>query len=174
MFTENLVPKSLAVFTTRNVEVRCLCRRSTPGYILDTGIHSGRLRNVNVAGYEVLYYVIQNKNDVACYLFTIITISRTNKRDKSEHLSGSKKNNNNKNVSLLYIMNGINMFFSKIFNGPKHVPVQVILLENLHVILEKTPRNDIRKEVLPLLYTAFDFSDIEVQVSFHLNYSIHK
>ncbi|XP_050419612.1 SCY1-like protein 2 isoform X4 [Adelges cooleyi] len=52
---------------------------------------------------------------------------------------------------------------SKIFNGPKHVPVQVILLENLHVILEKTPRDDIRKEVLPLLYTAFDFSDIEVQ-----------
>ncbi|XP_050538238.1 SCY1-like protein 2 isoform X2 [Daktulosphaira vitifoliae] len=52
---------------------------------------------------------------------------------------------------------------SKIFNGPKHVPVQVILLENLHVILDKTPRDDIRKEVLPLLYTAFDFSDIEVQ-----------
>lgn len=33
------------------------------------------------------------------------------------------------------------------------------------MILEKTPRDDIRKEVLPLLYTAFDFSDIEVQVS---------
>jgi SCY1-like protein 2 len=44
--------------------------------------------------------------------------------------------------------------------------VQVILLENLHVILEKTPRDDIRKEVLPLLYTAFDFSDIEVQVRY--------
>lgn len=41
----------------------------------------------------------------------------------------------------------------------------MILLENLHVILEKTPRDDIRKEVLPLLYTAFDFSDIEVQAS---------
>lgn len=50
------------------------------------------------------------------------------------------------------------------------MPVQVILLENLHVILEKTPRDDIRKEVLPLLYTAFDFSDIEVQVRFSLNY----
>lgn len=46
----------------------------------------------------------------------------------------------------------------------------MILLENLHVILEKTPRDDIRKEVLPLLYTAFDFSDIEVQVRIVFNH----
>lgn len=51
-----------------------------------------------------------------------------------------------------------------IFAAPKTIQATVTLLENLHVILEKTPRDDIRSEVLPLLFNAFE-NTIQVQVS---------
>lgn len=55
--------------------------------------------------------------------------------------------------------------FRSVFAAPKTIQATVTLLENLHVILEKTPRDDIRSEVLPLLFNAFE-STIQVQVSF--------
>lgn len=51
------------------------------------------------------------------------------------------------------------------FSIPKSIQATVTLLENLHVILEKTPREDIRSEVLPMLYNAFESATIQVQVS---------
>ncbi|KAF4525794.1 hypothetical protein B566_EDAN002056, partial [Ephemera danica] len=39
----------------------------------------------------------------------------------------------------------------------------VTLLENLHIVLEKTPRDDIRAEVLPMLYNAFESTTLQVQ-----------
>lgn len=53
--------------------------------------------------------------------------------------------------------------FRAVFAAPKTIQATVTLLENLHVILEKTPRDDIRSEVLPLLFNAFE-STIQVQV----------
>lgn len=47
---------------------------------------------------------------------------------------------------------------------PKSIQATVTLLESLHVILEKTPRDDIRTEVLPMLYNAFESTTIQVQV----------
>jgi SCY1-like protein 2 len=47
---------------------------------------------------------------------------------------------------------------------PKSIQATVTLLESLHVILEKTPRDDIRAEVLPMLYNAFESTTIQVQV----------
>lgn len=52
------------------------------------------------------------------------------------------------------------------FAAPKSIQATVTILENLHVILEKTPRDDIRSEVLPLLFNAFESTTIQVQVSF--------
>jgi SCY1-like protein 2 len=52
-----------------------------------------------------------------------------------------------------------------VFSAPKTVQATVTLLENLHIILEKTPRDDIRTEVLPMLYNAFESTTIQVQVS---------
>lgn len=51
------------------------------------------------------------------------------------------------------------------FVAPKSIQATVTILENLHVILEKTPRDDIRSEVLPLLFNAFESTTIQVQVS---------
>lgn len=50
------------------------------------------------------------------------------------------------------------------FNSPKTIQASVTILENLHVILEKTPRDDINTEVLPLLFNAFESTTIQVQV----------
>lgn len=55
-------------------------------------------------------------------------------------------------------------FFRSVFSTPKSVQAAVTLLENLHIILEKTPRDDIRSEVLPMLYSAFESTTIQVQV----------
>jgi SCY1-like protein 2 len=51
-----------------------------------------------------------------------------------------------------------------VFSIPKSIQATVILLENLHVILEKTPRDDIRSEVLPMLYNALESTTPQVQV----------
>ncbi|KAI5729876.1 hypothetical protein M8J76_007507 [Diaphorina citri] len=53
--------------------------------------------------------------------------------------------------------------FRSVFSAPKSIQATVTLLENLHVILEKTPRDDIRNEVLPMLYNGFESSTIQVQ-----------
>ncbi|XP_069702652.1 SCY1-like protein 2 [Periplaneta americana] len=53
--------------------------------------------------------------------------------------------------------------FRNVFSIPKSIQATVTLLENLHVILEKTPRDDIRSEVLPMLYNAFESTTIQVQ-----------
>lgn len=55
--------------------------------------------------------------------------------------------------------------FRIIFAAPKSIQATVTLLENLHVILEKTPRDEIRSEVLPLLFNAFESTTIQVQVA---------
>ncbi|XP_017768256.1 PREDICTED: SCY1-like protein 2 [Nicrophorus vespilloides] len=52
--------------------------------------------------------------------------------------------------------------FRDVFSARKSVQATVTLLEHLHIILEKTPRDDIRTEVLPMLYNAFE-SPIQVQ-----------
>lgn len=61
--------------------------------------------------------------------------------------------------------NECNVFCSRtVFSIPKSIQATVTLLENLHIILEKTPRDDIRSEVLPMLYNAFESATIQVQV----------
>ena len=57
------------------------------------------------------------------------------------------------------------MFHRMVFASPKSIQATVTLLENLHVILEKTPREDIRTEVLPLLFNSFESSTIQIQVN---------
>ncbi|XP_066155262.1 SCY1-like protein 2 isoform X2 [Euwallacea fornicatus] len=53
--------------------------------------------------------------------------------------------------------------FRQIFAAPKTVQAAVTILESLHIILEKTPREEIKSEVLPMLYNAFDSPTIQVQ-----------
>lgn len=58
----------------------------------------------------------------------------------------------------------IQIKYSAVFAAPKTIQATVTILENLHVILEKTPKDDIRSEVLPLLFNAFESTTIQVQV----------
>lgn len=53
--------------------------------------------------------------------------------------------------------------FKMVFASPKSIQATVTLLENLHIILEKTPQNDIRSEVLPLLFNSFESSTMQIQ-----------
>lgn len=54
-----------------------------------------------------------------------------------------------------------------VFAAPKSIQATVTILENLHIILEKTPQDDIRSEILPLLFNAFESSTIQVQVNIY-------
>ncbi|XP_023289663.1 SCY1-like protein 2 [Orussus abietinus] len=56
-------------------------------------------------------------------------------------------------------------FSRNVLSAPKSVQATVTLLENLHIILEKTPREDVRTEVLPMLYSSFESPMIQVQTA---------
>ncbi|XP_043463153.1 SCY1-like protein 2 isoform X1 [Leptopilina heterotoma] len=53
--------------------------------------------------------------------------------------------------------------FRSLFSIPKSTQGSVVLLENLHIILEKTPLDVIRDEVLPMLFASFDSPTIQVE-----------
>ncbi|GAB6033329.1 hypothetical protein CHUAL_013097 [Chamberlinius hualienensis] len=50
-----------------------------------------------------------------------------------------------------------------LFSMPKSIQSTVTLLENLQILLEKTPDEDIKSEILPMLYSAFDSATPQVQ-----------
>ena len=50
-----------------------------------------------------------------------------------------------------------------VFAAPKSIQATVTLLENLHIILEKTPQGDIRSEILPLLFNSFESNTMQIQ-----------
>lgn len=62
-------------------------------------------------------------------------------------------------------MTNLNALHSRrmVFASPKSIQATVTLLENLHIILEKTPQNDIRSEVLPLLFNSFESNTMQIQ-----------
>lgn len=49
------------------------------------------------------------------------------------------------------------------FASPKSIQAMVAILENLHVIIEKTPIDDTRSDVFPMLFNAFDSMTIQIQ-----------
>ncbi|KAG7211113.1 hypothetical protein KM043_010440 [Ampulex compressa] len=53
--------------------------------------------------------------------------------------------------------------FRPLFSNRKSIQGTVTLLENLHLILKKTPREYVDAEVLPMLYTSFENSTSQVQ-----------
>lgn len=54
--------------------------------------------------------------------------------------------------------------FRGLFSAPKTVQATVTILENLHIILQKTSREDIRAEILTFLFNSFESTTIQVQV----------
>ncbi|XP_067644507.1 SCY1-like protein 2 isoform X2 [Eurosta solidaginis] len=50
-----------------------------------------------------------------------------------------------------------------IFSSPKSIQATVTLLENLHLIIEKTQPNDVTTDIIPMLFFAFESSTIQVQ-----------
>ncbi|XP_052128902.1 SCY1-like protein 2 isoform X3 [Frankliniella occidentalis] len=53
--------------------------------------------------------------------------------------------------------------FRTVLTSPKTIQATVCLLENLHIILEKTQKDEARAEVLRVLYNAFESTTIQVQ-----------
>lgn len=67
---------------------------------------------------------------------------------------------------IVTIISPLSLFTNRtVFVAPKSIQATVALLENLHIILEKTPRDVIRTEVLPLLFNALESTTIQVQAS---------
>uniref|UniRef100_A0A1I8N9V4 Protein kinase domain-containing protein n=1 Tax=Musca domestica TaxID=7370 RepID=A0A1I8N9V4_MUSDO len=50
-----------------------------------------------------------------------------------------------------------------ILSGPKSIQATVTLLENLHLVIEKTPAADIVTDIMPMLFSSFESSTIQVQ-----------
>ncbi|XP_059216916.1 SCY1-like protein 2 isoform X2 [Stomoxys calcitrans] len=50
-----------------------------------------------------------------------------------------------------------------ILSGPKSIQATVTLLENLHFVIEKTPPADIVTDIMPMLFSSFESSTIQVQ-----------
>ncbi|XP_067126202.1 SCY1-like protein 2 isoform X1 [Centruroides vittatus] len=55
--------------------------------------------------------------------------------------------------------------FRTVFSMPKSVQATVTLLERLDVIMKKTPKSDIKSDVLPMLYNAFDSTTPQIQTA---------
>ncbi|XP_076052800.1 SCY1-like protein bma [Oratosquilla oratoria] len=55
--------------------------------------------------------------------------------------------------------------FRGVFNIPKTIQASVTLLENIHIILQKTPQEDIATDILPIIYSALESSTGQVQVA---------
>ncbi|CAH0716092.1 unnamed protein product, partial [Brenthis ino] len=55
--------------------------------------------------------------------------------------------------------------FSNVMNSPKTMQAAVTLLENLHIVMRKSTRDDVNNELLPLLYTAMDHNNNHIQTS---------
>ncbi|KAG5678284.1 hypothetical protein PVAND_007972 [Polypedilum vanderplanki] len=53
--------------------------------------------------------------------------------------------------------------FRVVFAAPKSIQATVTLLENLHIILEKTPAGEVRSEILPLLFNSFESNTMQIQ-----------
>ncbi|KAL5291270.1 hypothetical protein ACFFRR_010588 [Megaselia abdita] len=50
-----------------------------------------------------------------------------------------------------------------VLSAPKSIQATVTLLENLHIVLEKSVTEEMRLDILPLLFTSFDSNTIQVQ-----------
>ncbi|XP_023247109.1 SCY1-like protein 2 [Copidosoma floridanum] len=55
--------------------------------------------------------------------------------------------------------------FRQVFTSPRSIQGSVVLLENLHVILEKSNMDDINREVLPMLYNSLESNTIQIQTA---------
>jgi len=51
----------------------------------------------------------------------------------------------------------------QIVGVPKSIQASVILLENLHIIVDKSPPEDLHNEILPMLFSSFESTTLQVQ-----------
>lgn len=53
------------------------------------------------------------------------------------------------------------------FTIPKSIQATVTLLENIDIILQKTPEEDIETDILPIVYAGLESNTLQVQVNLH-------
>ena len=74
-----------------------------------------------------------------------------------------RKFSNLMNVIFMFIVIVMTDNNRLVIAAPKSIQATVTLLENLHIILEKTPPSDIRAEILPLLFNSFESNTMQIQ-----------
>ncbi|CAL4073185.1 unnamed protein product, partial [Meganyctiphanes norvegica] len=55
--------------------------------------------------------------------------------------------------------------FRTVFNLPKSIQANMTILENIHIILDKTPSEDVTTDILPLIFAGLDSNTVQVQVA---------
>ncbi|KAK7074754.1 hypothetical protein SK128_003762, partial [Halocaridina rubra] len=55
--------------------------------------------------------------------------------------------------------------FRTVFNMNKSIQASVTLLENIHIILDKTPSEDVATDILPIIYSGLESTTVQVQVA---------
>jgi SCY1-like protein 2 len=66
-------------------------------------------------------------------------------------------------IKFIFLHNVFRHYSRLVFSAPKSIQATVTLLENLHIILEKTPPGDVRSEILPLLFNSFESNTMQIQ-----------
>lgn len=171
--TETLVATCLAVFAARNEAIGSIGSCFTACIESGSWIDHRRVRKYYFAYDQVQfwililsdpYFVIWHKSK----FFIIFDLIKNEFCDEFSYTSSEV-------IFILFYMsftsfwNGTNTKkktknFRVVLTSPKSIQATVTLLENLHVILEKTPREDVRSEILPLLFNSFESNTIQVQV----------
>lgn len=111
-----------------------------------------------------MLYIVQNstQEEYERIIFPTLKYVRHGRTRESE--SGNKREID------VFLISTPSLSFSlsllrPLFTNRKSIQGTVTLLENLHVILQKTPQ-EYEREVLSMLYTSFENSTIQVRVSF--------
>ncbi|KAJ8668715.1 hypothetical protein QAD02_010378 [Eretmocerus hayati] len=55
--------------------------------------------------------------------------------------------------------------FRPLFSAPRSIQGTVVLLENLHIVIEKTRTDEVCREVLQILYNSFESNTIQIQTA---------
>lgn len=142
---ETLVSARLAEFAAGAQDPRGACSRSAAHFAHDSGYDDWRVSSVHHANHQVYY--ISSLSSV-CLL-----------RSHSTPLHSTALWN-----WIHYLFFWIMFNFRQILGVPKSIQASVTLLENLHIIVDKTPSEDLHAEILPMLFSSFESTTLQVQV----------
>lgn len=157
-FAETVVAECVAVAAARNqIRHQRSGGRPAAGHSAGARRHVRRVREHHSADVPVRVCAVHNSHTYYIYVIILCTIAIASMIINLALISRSFRRHCAMRSGLIV--------------SPKSVQAHVTLLENLHIILEKTKREELRNEIMPLLYLAFDSNQIQMHVSNRSNFT---